>query len=324
MSDCHEQLALRLEEGARAGIPLCGGWMAAKDHTRFAFLCNDLLYERAQYKLRLIDQLLEENCGNWNQTFYSLYFRTLGDKKNQEAFLELSRRVTYKQVLRERLTPHAIEAMLLGASGLLELYPEDRYIGLLKQEFSHLSAKYNIEPMGVEAWNLHEIRPANHPILRLSQAAAFFLQDDFLMERILRCRTEEEIHALFCIESGHYWRTHYTPSTEHDERPKRLGHFKASMIGINLVATLQLAYSLKMQKEELYEQAINLLERMKPEDNRYIRLWRAQGLRPRDAAQTQALLQLSTAYCASARCRECPIGSRILDEKRALDQQSHP
>ena len=314
MATRQAELLERLEASARAGLPACGGWIASKDATRFTFLCSDLMRERAQYKLRIIDQLLDENYGNWNETFYNLYFRTLGDKKNQEAFLELSRRVTYKNILRERLTPNAIEAMLLGASGLLELYPEDRYVALLKQEFRHLSAKYDIEPMAVEQWNLHEIRPANHPVLRLSQAAAFFLQDDFLMDRILRCRTEEDIHALFCIESGHYWHTHYTPGAESEERPKRLGHFKASMIGINLVSTLQLAYSLKMGKEELYEQAINLLERMKPEDNRYIRLWQSMGVRPRDAAQTQALLQLSTVYCAAARCKECPIAQRMMME----------
>lgn len=99
-----------------------------------------------------------------SHTFYLLYFARLGDRRNQEAYLELARRVPYKTVLRERLAPHAVEAMLFGASGLLELYRNDTYTLDLKRSFEYLAAKYGIEPMEASAWTLNEIRPANHPV----------------------------------------------------------------------------------------------------------------------------------------------------------------
>ena len=244
--------------------------------------------------------------------FYLLYFRTLGDRQNQEAYLSLARRVPYRTVLRERLAPRAVEAMLFGASGLLELYRHDEYTLDLRREFEHLSAKYDIEPMDASAWELGNIRPANHPVLRLAQAAQFFTQDEFVMARTMACRTEGDIRTLFCIEASPYWRTHHVPGAASDESPKRLGAFKAHIIGINLVAVLQFAYGSSTGDERLRDSALSLLERLPAEDNRFMRAWRQAGVPIRNAFESQALLQLATEYCAAKRCAECPAGRRIL------------
>ena len=118
-----------------------------------------IILDRLQRKMRTVKTLHSEADGNWNQTFYLLYFRTLGDRQNQEAFLRLARKVPYKIVLRERLAPHAVEAMLLGASGLLELYRGDAYTLDLRRSFEYLAAKYGIEATDASEWALTEIRP---------------------------------------------------------------------------------------------------------------------------------------------------------------------
>mgnify|MGYP004445148117 len=59
------------------------------------------------------------------------------------------------------------------------------------------------------------------------------------------------------------------------------------------------------------DSALTLLERLPAEDNRYMRAWQAAGVRPRNAFESQALLQLATEYCAARRCAECPVGRRI-------------
>ena len=43
-------------------------------------------------------------------------------------------------------------------------------------------------------------------------------------------------------------------------------------------------------------------------------LWAAAGAAPRNAFESQALLQLATEYCAAERCAECPVGRRILQK----------
>ena len=299
----------RLE--ARAGEHACGGFLATLEELPRTELFTTLLFDRLQRKMRMVEALRSEAADNWNQTFYLLYFRTLGDRRNQEAYLELARRVPYRIVLRERKVPHAIEAMLFGASGLLDLYRNDEYTLNLRRNFEHLAAKYEIQPLDPAIWELTEIRPANHPVLRLAQAAEFFAQDDFIMDRTMACRSEEDVFRLFGIEAADYWRTHFIPAAESDSRPKRIGAFKANIIGINLVAVLQFAYGSYTSNERLRDSALSLLERLPAEDNRYIRDWKSAGVKPVNAFESQALLQLSTEYCPARRCGECPVGRRI-------------
>ena len=299
-----EQRAMnRLRAGA--GAYACGGFLAGQSALQRSEICTSLLFDRLERKMRMVEALRHEAAENWNQTFYLLYFRTLGDRQNQEAYLTLARRVSYKTVLRERLAPRAVEAMFFGASGLLTLYPHDAYTLDLARDFEYLAAKYDIEPLEAGVWELDEVRPANHPVLRLAQAAEFFIQDEFVMERAMSCRTEEDIRRLFCIEASAYWRTHHIPGIASDEHPKRLGAFKANIIGINLVSVLQFAYGSVTGRE-------TLLERLPAEDNRYMRNWRNTGVSIRNAFESQALLQLATEYCPAKRCTECPVGRRIL------------
>lgn len=309
-SEREQRTINRLRAGAAACG--CGGYLAAQPALQRAEVYTALVFDRLARKLRTVDALYQEASENWNQTFYLMYFRTLGDRQNQESYLELARRVPYRIVLRERTAPRAVEAMLFGASGLLELYRHDDYTLSLRRDFEYLASKYNITPMEAGEWGLAEIRPANHPVLRLAQAAAFFMQDEFVMDRAMACRSEQDVRQLFCIEASDYWRTHHIPGAVGDESPKRLGAFKANIIGINLVAILQYAYGSYTGNERLRDNSLTLLEGLAAEDNRYMRDWRAVGITPRNAFESQALLQLTTEYCAAKRCEECPVGRRIL------------
>ncbi len=315
MSEQENRMIERLQQdGSREA---CANYLAGADPLHRHEILTTLAFDRLRYKMGLVDELRESCSGDWNQTFYQLYFRTLGDSTNQKAYLSLAQRVPYKIVLRERTTPHAVEAMLLGVSGLLTLYEHDTYLLDLLRSFEHLAAKYTLEPMEAAAWNLTDIRPANHPLLRIVQAARFFAQDEFVMNRTMECRNIDEIQQLFCVEAPDYWNTHYTPNAEHEWHPKRIGKFKADIIGINLVAVLQFAYGSYMDNEQLRENALRLLELIRPENNRYIRTWCDAGVpAPANAFESQALLQLAKVYCSEHRCAVCPVGRRILEKVR--------
>lgn len=314
MSEHGEQTRLleQLLKGAESGSVACGSFLANLDPLNRSQLYTDLLFARLERKMRLVEQLFQDSDGCWNQTFYLLYFRTLGDRQNQEAYLELAHRVPYRILLRERTTPHGIEAMLFGASGLLDHYQESPFIQTLRAEFAHYTAKYGLEAMSPKRWTLREVRPANHPILRLAQAAALFRQDEFLMRRTLACRTERDVRQIFCSEATPYWCSTPLPGTTHEERPRRLGAFKANIIGINLVAVLQFAYGVLTGSDSQRDHALSLLERLPAEDNRYMRIWAASGIRPHDAFESQALLQLITELCLAQGCSQCPVARRIL------------
>ena len=128
-----ERTIERLKAGA--GTYACGGYLAGLGALQRTELLTALLFDRLGRKIRRVGALLSETSDNWNETFYRLYFRTLGDSRNQEAYLSLARRVPYRTVLRERLAPQAVEAMLFGTSGLLALYRHDAYTLDLGRQF---------------------------------------------------------------------------------------------------------------------------------------------------------------------------------------------
>ena len=307
----------RLRAGAATGG--CGAWLARTDALGRLALHSQLLFERLEYKLNTVKEIYDRAGCNWNMTFFVMFFRTLGDASNREAFMRLAWKVTCNAVLHERASITAVESLLLGTSGLLDLYPQDDYVLSLRAEYAHLAHKYSVEAMSAEEWNLHRINPLNHPVLRLAQAAAFFTQNEFVCREALECRTADDVATLFGAEASDYWLTHFTPGNEGGEVPKRIGRTKASLMGINLVAPLQFAYGRFTADEPMRERSMDLLESIDAEDNRYMRRWAAYGVVPANAFDSQALLQLATSYCDRQRCEECPLGRRILTESQQAE-----
>lgn len=312
-----QRIEHRLLAGAAAYA--CGGYIARLDTLRRNDLYTRLAYDRLERKYKVVRELFAESDLNWNQAFYAMLFRTIGDATNRDAFMTLARRVSYRMVLRERTSLHAVEAMLFGASGLLGSYRDDAYTRSLKQDFEYFSRKYEIEPMSGGEWNLRDIRPANHPLLRIAQLAAFLASNDFLIDRLAECRTAEDVRRLFSAEASDYWYTHYVPATVTRELPKRIGRMKADLLGINLVVQIQYAYGAYNGNDKLRERAIVLLEAIPAEENRFMRQWRFYDLYPANAFESQALLQLATEYCDRRRCTECPVGRRQLAAARQTE-----
>lgn len=315
MSESRNRVLNHLKSGASSYS--CAGFISSLDSLHRAEIFTSLLFDRLDRKYKTVEQLYAESSENWNQTFYLMYFRTLGDRKNQNAYLTIARRVPYSILLRERNNLQRVEALLFGCSGLLDLYRNDIYTQELKREFEYLSHKYNIQPITSSEWDLSRIRPANHPILRIAQAASFFALNQFLMDQVMECKTAKDIYKLFCTEASSYWSTHIIPAVVSGGSTKRIGQFKSNIIGINLVAIMQYAYGSYIANETLRDRAISLLEILVAEDNLYMKGWRSAGLIPKNAFESQALLQLVTEYCSLKLCDECIVGKRLI--KKVLE-----
>ena len=276
-------------------------------------LYTKLGFERLERKNRDINAIYKDCGENWPQTFYVMLLRTMGGVDNKEAFTSLAHRVPYAIILRERQVPQNIEAMLIGASGLLEIYPHDTYILDLKRNFEYLATKYSITPMRAAEWKLTKIYPNNHPILRLSQIANFLTYTRDMMDRMLMCSTGNDVYEMFSSETLPYWLTHYTPAKTSRTVAKRMGRTKTDLLAINLVAQMQFAYSAYTENEKLRSRALSLLEDLPAEKNSIISQWNSYGPLARTAFDSQALLQLSFEYCRDRKCDNCPVGKRILN-----------
>ena len=297
----------------------CGGYLSKLDTLHRRDIYNKLGFERLSRKNSDINHIFEECQQNWQQTFYTMLMRTMGGVDNKEALTELARRVPYAILLREREVAANVEALLIGASGLLTLYPHDEYILNLKRNFSYLSTKYSITAMEASAWRLKRIYPNNHPILRLSQVASFITYTREMMDRMLACTSGDDVYNLFSCQTLPYWQTHYIPASTSPSVAKRTGRTKTDLLAINLVVQMQFAYSSYTGNERLYSRALGLLESLPAEKNSIIAQWNSFGPLARTAFDSQALLQLSFEYCRDRRCEECLVGKQILDKTAPVE-----
>lgn len=308
--DAARRMYNRLRSGADHFY--CGERLREMDSLHRVDLFTGLVFDRIVRKYGDIDRIFEESKGDWNQTLYVMLFRVMGDVRNREAYMKLAQRVPYRVIQRERQAAHAAESMLLCGSGLLEQYEDDEYLHRLKADFFYLSHKYAIEPMSASEWTLSNVIPRNHPVLRLSQMAELLCDKELLFSKVIECRTADDVSRLFMVEASDYWTTHYIPGRQSSSAVKRLGRAKAHLIGINLVAPMQFFYAARTGNEELRQRAVELLESIPAEDNRFIRGWLGEGVPVQSAFDSQALLQLFNEFCANGRCCECRLGRRVI------------
>lgn len=270
-------------------------------------LLTTLFFERLNRKHRDIIEILNKRGSDWNETFYTLFLRVLGGMDNRGAMLELSERVSCRTVMRENGSLATLESLLLGTAGLLEIYPSDDYTDRLRLDFEHLSMKYSIMPMLAGDWNLNCYYQANHPTLRIAQIAACLHNRDFSIQNALMCRNRKDVYDFFCGNASEYWVNNFLPHSDVAHTNCRIGHLKSDLLGINLIAPIMYSYGNYIDSEDIVYRSISLLESIDAEYNRYTKPWYHEGIEPRNAFVSQALIQLSKEYCEPKRCNACPL-----------------
>ena len=86
------------------------------------------------------------------------------------------------------------------------------------------------------------------------------------------------------------------------------------MLGINVVSQMQILYSEYTMRRDLDSRGVELLEQLPAESNQFISRWAKLGVKAENALESQALLQLTSAYCSDLRCDKCPF-RRFVDAK---------
>ncbi len=290
----------------RGNIAECSAYIAELEPQRRAKLFERLFKERMNSKQRVITETFKAVGEEWNQTLYTTLLKYLGSTHNGAAMEQLSKIASYNMLAKERGELRTLEALLLGGAGLLDLYPEDGYIKMLKLEFSHLAAKYSITPMNAEVWRLQNIYPNTHPTLRLVQFAASMYRQSISFSEVMKCHTRKDVHGLFSGCASEYWLDNFYLGTTKHDASARIGSFTSDLLGINVIVPTLIANGLYMEDKGLIIQAMQLAKSIPSEQNRYITMWQ-RGSAPisLSAIDSQALLHLSRAYCENGACNKC-------------------
>ena len=290
----------------------CGGFLQRLDNLQRQKLFTELYFDRLKRKHEHILYSLHRYNSDWSQTIYYMLLRSLDVGFNRQNYEMLADILPLKVIRRENISLKAIEGLLLGASGLLDLFQEDRHIIEAKEAYCYTAHKFELGIMSPKQWNLERISPGKHPILRLSQVAKLISLDRLNINNICQCKSIQDIEHMFRIPASNYWSDALMTNNGFFSPPQYIGYDKSHLLGINFIVPLQLAYADYTCNDTLREQALNLLESIKAENNHYIRSWASYGVKVKNALETQALIQLATEFCAKQRCRECPVGREII------------
>ncbi|MBR4846438.1 MAG: DUF2851 family protein, partial [Bacteroidaceae bacterium] len=182
----------------------------------------------------------------------------------------------------------------------------------LQREYTYLAHKFEMHPMDVIRWRFLRMRPTNFPHIRLAQLAYLYFKGEGQLSRLLETTSVEEVSNMLIANPSEYWQTHYTFGHASPKRSKQLSQTTKHLLIINTVSPFLYAYGKYMGNEVLCQRAIDLLEELKAEDNRIIRIWRECGLKVDSAADSQALIQLKREYCDVKKCLHCRFGYEYL------------
>lgn len=273
-----------------------------------------LLAERLERKTDDILRWLDLYQKDWNEVFYILLCRNFGFGVNSDAFERLARSLPLKCILKQRPSASQVEALFLGQAGLLNDSTGNRhhYYRLLQQEYSFLRKKYGLEPLEPHIFRNLRLRPDATPYIKLVELAAIWIRHDTLFSSVLSARTPRELKDFFRVPASAFWDTHYNFLRPSPHRKKQLGENALNMLLINTVVPLMFAYGLYHRMDEHKARALRLLASIPPEHNSIISLFSQVGMKPRNAGDTQALIQLKRNYCEQKKCLYCRLDFQLL------------
>ncbi len=270
-----------------------------------------LLLQRLQQKGKAIELNLTRSQRDIEEVLWQAVARSFGVFLNTDLFETMAKALPLKIISRHRNSFLQIEALLFGQAGLLNEDFTDQYPQMLQKEYLFLMQKYGLTVNPFKASYLR-MRPANFPTIRLAQLSALLFLQPNLFGKIKDAETIEELQNLLTVTANDYWHYHYVPDVVTPFKIKSLGSQMKNSIIINAFIPVLCIHAISTADEILLDKVITWLRQLPPEDNTITQLFKSMGIENKNAADSQALIQLKSKYCEARRCLECSIGNAIL------------
>jgi hypothetical protein len=270
-----------------------------------------LYFERLEHKSTFIKDLLLETNADFEAVLFQLLAKNFGLKVNGEAFLQLATSIEFSVIRKERFDLEQLTALFFGQAGFLEEDLEEHYHQQLKQHYTYLKQKHNLESISKNAFQFFRMRPQNFPTIRIAQLASLLFTHQNLFSKLMNIHKKEDFYALFSFEIDAFWKTHYTFESESKKSPKKLTKSFVDLIIINTIIPLKFVY-LQSRGEVDENEIIQLIKQVSSEKNSIISNFASLEIKAKNALESQALLELKNNYCTKKRCLQCAIGNSLL------------
>jgi hypothetical protein len=191
---------------------------------------------------------------------------------------------------------------------------EDEYFKLLKREYNVLSQKFGLasRKLNKMQWRFLRLRPANFPTIRLAQLAAILHARKNIFSQLTGASSYKVLENLLTAKQSAYWSSHYVFGKPIDEPVPGLGKSSIDNIIVNTVVPLMVAWGRSKDDQQLVDRAVEILQQVNGEENVITRKWNALGLKPKNAFDSQALIELYNNFCLRRRCLDCTIGASLI------------
>ncbi len=291
----------------------CANIISTVDHLSLHSWLDNIGIERLQDKSALFINDLHLSNNNFQELFYQKLARAFGFNTNSEAFELLAKQLVSSVFAKHLDNKFQIEALLFGQAGFLNTVVKDDYHYKLKKEFVFLSHKYKLKPLDVKIWKHLRMRPGNFPCIRISQFADLLHKSSAKLVNIVETqKLGNVINLLECTASA-YWDNHYRfGKTVKKTSRKKLGKSSINLLLINTIVPFMFTYGRLNNMVELEDKAVRWLETIKPENNNICHNFSKLGIKPINAFQSQALIQLHKNYCRQKKCLHCRIGYKLM------------
>ena len=272
-----------------------------------------LSIERIERKTSEINDIHSATNMNWSETFYRVIAKNFGFKLNALPFELLAQSLPLAYLARHKNSLFQLEAMLFGQAGMLNSELKDEFPLTLRKEYEFLKKKYHLQPIESSLWKFLRLRPANFPTIRISQFAHFIYLSSSIFSKIVESEDIKGINNMFEVTASDYFDKHFIfDEPALNKKSKIIGENSASLLILNTIIPLLFLYGIKNNDSKYKQRALKFLEQLKPENNSIIKRWVLLKIKPENASQSQALLELKNVYCDNKKCLECRVGSYIL------------
>ncbi|MDE0472694.1 MAG: DUF2851 family protein [Ekhidna sp.] len=303
---------------------VCGSQLSQIQSIKYQSMLDRVLVERLEEKAKEVLKTLKQTNNDWESATYQTFARNFGFSTNKAAFEQLSLRLPFHVLKKNLQNQFKTEALIFGQAGFLAK-ASDSYQKQLREEFHFLKTKYELpDQMNKSEWKFGRMRPASFPSVRLAQFAALLHQNTNLFSRIKffehskdltsSVLTSSTLTTSIKINHPSYWQSHYDFGKPRKSASKGPGSSTLNNILINSVSPILAAYGKFSGEQHHMDQAVALLEGIKPEANRHTKAWEELGRKPDSAFESQAQIQLIQSYCEKKRCLDCNIGVYLLSK----------
>jgi hypothetical protein len=86
-----------------------------------------------------------------------------------------------------------------------------------------------------------------------------------------------------------------------------------NLVLINAIAPYLVYLGRIEGRMDLIDQAVDLLQQIKSENNYITKVFKELEIAPKNAAESQGLIELKNEFCDFKRCLSCKIGEHILE-----------